>query len=161
MIKNTPENKARFFALYQGQTFINGINGHSALSFTDINDISLGRIGAKLLLTPLSQITDEDAIEVAKIVCIEMFIRHKKDHYVNRGEKEFISVGHGRNLFTVDINFDGSVEKYNEDTGYCHNPYMTGAIDYLRSKCYALPYMGISVEQLQEWGWIKLKEVQS
>lgn len=30
--------------------------------------------------------------------------------------------------------------------------------DYLRSKGYALPWMGLSVEQLIEYGWIKLKE---
>jgi len=30
------------------------------------------------------------------------------------------------------------------------------AVDYLRSKGYALPFMGISVEQMVEWGWIKL-----
>lgn len=31
-------------------------------------------------------------------------------------------------------------------------------IDYLRSKGYALPYMGISVEKQIEYGWIKLVE---
>jgi len=30
--------------------------------------------------------------------------------------------------------------------------------DYLRSKGYALPYMGLSVEKLIEYGWIKLKD---
>lgn len=29
--------------------------------------------------------------------------------------------------------------------------------DYLRSKGYALPWMGLSVEKLIEYGWIKLK----
>lgn len=29
--------------------------------------------------------------------------------------------------------------------------------DYLRSKGYALPYMGLSVETMIEYGWIKLK----
>lgn len=31
--------------------------------------------------------------------------------------------------------------------------------DYLRSKGYALPYMGLSVETLVEYGWIKLTTV--
>ena len=31
-------------------------------------------------------------------------------------------------------------------------------VDYLRSKGYALPYMHLSVENLIEYGWIKLKE---
>ena len=30
--------------------------------------------------------------------------------------------------------------------------------DYLRSKGYALPYMDLSVEDLVEYGWVKLKE---
>ena len=30
--------------------------------------------------------------------------------------------------------------------------------DYLRSKGYALPWMGLSVEEMIEAGWIKLKE---
>lgn len=30
--------------------------------------------------------------------------------------------------------------------------------DYLRSKGYALPYMGLSVEDLVNRGWVKLKE---
>lgn len=32
-----------------------------------------------------------------------------------------------------------------------------GFFDYLRSKGYALPFMGLSVEQMVEAGWIKLK----
>ena len=31
-------------------------------------------------------------------------------------------------------------------------------IDYLRSKGYALPWMDLSVEDLVEYGWVKLKE---
>lgn len=30
--------------------------------------------------------------------------------------------------------------------------------DFLRSKGYALPWMGLSVEKLVEYGWVKLKE---
>jgi len=30
-------------------------------------------------------------------------------------------------------------------------------VDYLRSKGYALPYMGLSVEKQVEYGWIKLE----
>lgn len=34
----------------------------------------------------------------------------------------------------------------------------TSDADYLRSKGYALPWMGLSVEDLVEYGWVKLKE---
>lgn len=33
--------------------------------------------------------------------------------------------------------------------------------DYLRSKGYALPYMGLTVEKLIEYGWVKIKEDKS
>lgn len=36
--------------------------------------------------------------------------------------------------------------------------YQPFEVDYLRSKGYALPWMGLSVEQLIEYSWIKLKE---
>lgn len=32
------------------------------------------------------------------------------------------------------------------------------AVDFLRSRGYALPWMGVSVEQQIEWGWIKIKQ---
>lgn len=38
----------------------------------------------------------------------------------------------------------------------CHNDIHMS--DYLRSKGYALPWMGLSVETLVNYGWIKLKE---
>lgn len=38
---------------------------------------------------------------------------------------------------------------------YLLSPFM---IDYLRSKGYALPYLGLSVEEMIEAGWIKLQE---
>lgn len=31
-------------------------------------------------------------------------------------------------------------------------------VDFLRSRGYALPWMGLSVDQLIEYGWVKLKE---
>ncbi|MCT4086648.1 hypothetical protein HZP82_04560 [Elizabethkingia anophelis] len=31
-------------------------------------------------------------------------------------------------------------------------------VDFLREKGYALPWMGLSVEKLIEYGWVKLKE---
>ena len=34
----------------------------------------------------------------------------------------------------------------------------TSDADYLRSKSYALPWMDLSVEDLIEYGWVKLKE---
>jgi len=80
-----------------------------------------------LLLTPLQLISDEDAINVAKIV-----FKNKKDHNIEKG-KYFASGG-----FYLVSNFLG---------GY----------QYLQSKGYALPYLDYSVSDLVENGTIKLK----
>lgn len=56
------------------------------------------------------------------------------------------------------------IPEYITENGY-FNPYdqkfhywVLPASDYLRSKGYALPWMGYSVEQLISFGWLKLKQ---
>lgn len=66
-MKITNEIKAKVFAQYWGKSFQNGMGGKSALSFQDLQDISSGNIEAKLILKPLSTITDEDALDVSTI----------------------------------------------------------------------------------------------
>lgn len=51
--------------------------------------------------------------------------------------------------------FGNRIEKAKEQIQEdCHNDIHMS--DYLRAKGYALPWMGISVEKLVEYGWIKL-----
>jgi len=122
----TTENKAKFFAQYWGKSFINGINGESVLSFIDINDISLGRITGKLMLKPLSSISDEDADEYLRLTGIQEFHRT--------------------------IYLDSCKKLLQDDYDDIFRT------DFLRSKGYALPWMGLSVDQMVEAGWIKLQE---
>lgn len=100
----------------------------------------------QLILTPLSEITDEDAIEVARLLdpwLVEQMAyeltREKisdKGHIItiegmrdkSRKVRIFLPMGH---VFCSD----------NENT---INP---GVIDFLRSRGYALPYMGIDLFQ--------------
>lgn len=107
-IQNTLENKARFFAQYWGQkVFKTSLkqeiphknNFGKSIQFNDF-----------LELKPLSQINDEDAIN--------------------------LGYGYASHL------------KSNLDRN----------IDQLRNLGYALPYMDLSVEDLVEYGWVKLKE---
>jgi len=70
-MENTLENKAKFFAQYLFNCAITSkpiakykITPECLYAFW-----RLGDKGDSVLLTPLSQITDEDAIEVAKIIC--------------------------------------------------------------------------------------------
>jgi hypothetical protein len=123
------EMKARFFAQYWGQRVGFVVN--------DMGDWEVGKCKFidYLELTPLSQITDEDAIEVAKIAGNSSYMDDRRAF-------------NGRLLMQEFLRKQSNV--YGES--WLH------VFDYLRSKGYALPYMGILVEEMVKYGWIKLKE---
>lgn len=67
-MKDTIENKSRFFALYWGQQILCWSSSTSSHKFTMVSYQNYPiRQRDFLELKPLSQITDEDAIEVAKL----------------------------------------------------------------------------------------------
>lgn len=135
-MENTLENKAKFFAQYLNQqVFYQDRIGNivsfylSCGNFTnqvwivsledenfEKNELSCeANINeCQLILTPLSQISDEDAIK-----------------FGFTSARDFLAV--------ADI-------------------YHSYHVDYLRSKGYALTYMDLSVEDLINYGWVKLKE---
>lgn len=127
---NTIENKAKFFANYFGQKvgrYKPEFENHFISLKHSVSDDEY------LELTPLSQISDEDALQVSKI---------------------------------LDANFDentlsDSARIFHINRGKGHvlpsRPCRSDVCDYLRSKGYAMPYMGLSVEKLVEYNWIKLK----
>ena len=156
--QNTLENKAKFFAQYWGQHLI--IMGHF---LRIIDHVTLCNIENDdiLQLKPLSKISDEDAIEVAKIVSPLLFLSLGNDNkqFIDKSETDFISVKHKRKHFSVDIDLDGYVYEYSElENNYTRPSKSYAGTDYLRSKGYALPWMDLSVEDLVEYGWVKLKE---
>ncbi|WP_343643930.1 hypothetical protein [Chryseobacterium sp.] len=127
-MENTLENKAKFFAQYWGQRVCKEtLNDKYYLVKPSIYpdaDFEL----EYLELKPLSSITDEDALNIAK------------SYYM--ATEKFQTIKSGRQM--VD----------------CHLNQITlelPQVDYLRSKGYALPWMGLSVEKLVEYGWIELK----
>lgn len=127
-MKSTIENKAKFFAQYLGQEVL--FDGIGGLEFVSINSMYEcfveKRKNAWLDLTPLQDITDDDAIDVAKMLNVEF-------------SKSWIV-----NSFTYSM--------------WSHSTLNTvKATDYLRSKGYALPFIGLSVNDLVEYGWLKLK----
>lgn len=132
----TPELKERFFALYWGQevfcwpgVFDQKISGSTFAGGIDIEDF--------LFLRPISSITDEEAIEVAKI-------GHLGSSYTEES-----TIYHGKVLLNDYINSSRCNLR-----GYD----WMNIQDYLRSIAIALPFMGHSVESLVEAGWIKLVE---
>lgn len=170
------ENKAKFFALYWGRTFVNGIGGNSILSFYDLNDISLGKIKAVLSLKPLSSISDEDL----KVIAGFAHERYKSEWVVIRHEDKSIvhveCLGNLDETYHVSMIFDYATinanihwpktetepqQSFKRNIGEIdvssRNPIAYILItDYLRSKGYALPWMGLSVEEMISAGWIRL-----
>ncbi len=137
--ENTPENKAKFFAQYWGQNVqyytTNGIDYPFQVNenFTEALGISY------LLLTPLKNISNEDAIEVAKINIGRLL--------PEMDERQLLQVAH-RQLNGISNNkYDGQfpIEFIN-------------MIDFLRSKSYLLPYKDLSTDDLIAYGWAKEKE---
>lgn len=134
--QNTLENKARFFAQYFGQHVLY----FSSDFLRKIDNLTLDSIENDdyLELKHISQISDEDAIEVSKIFGLG---------HLSGAIKELIL-----SIFRTSINDSGTTSSTNGIKNWLH------VFDYLRSKGYALPYMDLSVEDLVEYGWIKLKE---
>ena len=132
--ENTLENKAKFFAQYWGQhliimgSFLRIID-HVTLCNIENDDI--------LQLKPLSKISDEDAKEsgyyLGRVINIEGILQNSNGEIAKQVFNNYSRVG-------------------------LLNQIPSGCVDYLRSKGYALPYMDLSVEDLIEYGWIKLEE---
>lgn len=152
--ENNLENKKKFFAQYWGQEIVKwnfSAGGHSSMRLT-VDDIRLNTPNESdffLELTPLSQITDEDLIELIEIPEgweIFKIYKYKSDGYsgvkirkpYDENELKFNEDGFKYDIKTISLN---------------HKNY-----DILRSKGYALPWMDLSVEDLVEYGWVKLKD---
>lgn len=125
-MENTLENKAKFVAQYWGQP-IYYVNNLDRVVESNIGGWiqQNGLNFCYLELKSLSTITDEDAIDLGKII-----------GYLN-------SPFQVRKHLKENYPFGDSLEQ--------------PELDYLRSKGYALPYMGLSVKKLIEYKWIKLK----
>lgn len=147
-MENTLENKAKFFGQYAGQRICRYTDwmesGYHIPRIPDVQD------NQHLELTPLSDITNEDAIEGSiKIQRLNV-------------DNEIIEIKRYNSFISFKIIHNGC----NFKTCYsfhhwANNPYQLSLeyCDYLRSKGYALPYMGLSVEKLIEYGWVKLKNI--
>ena len=123
------ENKARFFALYWYQ-FVGKEFERTELGHAVVNSDSIKRLDY-LHLKPIESINDEDAIGMV------LFCEDLGD------QKDFkILSKHGKEIITYDSVL-GTLKPHH--------------YDFLRSKGYAIPWMGISVEHMVFSGWLKLK----
>lgn len=136
-LKNTSENKSRFFGQYLWQIVVDWEDSFSdcGCSMLHYSHLEMSTIKNKFLrLTPLSQISDEDAIEVGKI---------RGDWTESPLTRGLATINYIRN---TNFSFCSNVNNY------------LHIIDYLRAKGYLVPYMGISEFDLISYGWVKLKE---
>lgn len=111
-----------------------------------------------LELKSISSISDADAFEVAKMVCgkkpysVESTANKtaiKCSDDINPHEKHLISIWDS----TCNISYQF---KKGEEWVYLHNHNQIQTFDFLRSKSYALPFLGLSVEEMYKAGWFIL-----
>jgi len=141
----TQLEKAQFFAQYYGQKVQRWHqwtpdveNGIVHMITPQASGSCAVDSGWFLELTRLEDITDEDAIEVAKI-CEFSFGNLEDDDFKEVGQiRDWIV-----NIFYIEFNYTTS--------------HVLFAADFLRSKSYLLPWLNYTVEQLIEEGVVKIK----
>ena len=137
-MENTQENKARFFAQYWGQRImaitVNENDFCQKIGFTHMNKYHLEN--CHIELKPLSSITKEHLTEIAKFY--ESTAHNIK---LNDDQVEF-------DFIYGDEHASGAIQV---DSDYC--------LDYLRSKGFAMDWMGLSVKKQIDHGWVKLKTI--
>ena len=133
-MKEDQQIKERFFAQYWDQKVMYDSQRMGYIPYDFIE--GLMATNAYALLSPLSAITDEHAIEVAKIL--------NWTHLSPESQIHSVKVVLLEKLYRQ-TNISGSQWER--------------VITFLRSKGYALPFGGKSVEQLIEMGILKLREV--
>ncbi|MDV3536821.1 hypothetical protein CMU91_14980 [Elizabethkingia anophelis] len=139
-MENTLENKAKFFALYYGQEVKRSyLPEQTSLQVIDRDVFWIGHliINGYLELKSIEDITDEDAYFIGALFGWEE-VTSNRDTIIYNGRqiKDYIN---------YHPNSHCDIQKYYQ------------LLDYFRSKGYALPWMGLSVEKLIEYGWVKLK----
>lgn len=166
-MENTLENKAKFFALYWGQLVLMQKDG---LGVKKCIHAYWGKtISSRYLeLKPLSSISNEDACHIAMLLVEwqDSMSKLKPENIKVRGRidgdhawDELIMEFGGAFSYTVRYR-GGDFMTWIEPKGRSEwNTYNHLQVyDFLRSRGYALPYMGLSVEELVNIGWVKLKE---
>lgn len=178
-MKNTLENKVKFFAQYWGQDILN----HPEQYPTTLKDVVEGIYAGYLIddyensfleLKPLSSITDEDAHMLARLYWRSWVEPRYTDdppaywHDTIHGF-EFHGYSGVYTIFSWKINSNSDVRVTMMIEDDCRISIVKGGetgslealtmYDYLRSKGYALPWMGLTVDELVEYGWIKIKTI--
>lgn len=136
IMTNTLENKKKFIAQYWDQEVMLSEVENKQTFKADEDNFHRWIPECYLELTPLSLISDEDAEK-----CVDILF---SENHVGYSDKVEYGKNWANTVFNLPLN------------GIYLRDYIP-MMDYLRSKGYALPYIGVKVETLIEWNWIKLK----
>lgn len=146
---NTIENKLQFYAQYWGQSVMHNDNfiWRTHETMDAMLDICRGELkGWYAKLKHLTDITDEDAIEVAKII-----FNITDDNYLSEVGGTIIwslfEVGHPFPINTTDAKEIDAIRAKD----------IIRIVDYLRSRGYLLPFMGLTTEQILAYKWAVIK----
>jgi hypothetical protein len=151
-MENTLENKALFFAMYTGQQIFHSEHNVGVFKLSNHPPNTLWKdetIYAQL--KPLSSIADEDAYGTGILINCWSDSERKMEFFKSDKMKDVHIMG-GKNFahcIGKEYGHGLSHPFANSTTD------ILAAYDYLRSKGYALPFMGLSVETMIEYGWIK------
>jgi len=133
-MENTIENKNKFYGQYYGQNVLTV--GNAICDNTEEYWIEKSLQHTQyLLLKSISSITADEILKIS----------HKIGGDI---EDAIVFINYIMNNDVL-----GNACEFNV---YCNE--IIAVIDYLRSKSYALSYMGVPVETQIEYGWVKLKE---
>lgn len=156
-------NKEKFFALYWGQDIVfndessplsNNYFSELDQQFMYDHGVAFYRLGLK----SISKISDQDAIEVAKRLmpifaeCNSIEVHRECNVCV-----KFIGLGEVK-IYHPELSF--IVNDYNNPNGaiYQSPENISHCIDFIRSKGYFHPWMGLSAHDLEQADWIILDE---
>lgn len=153
---NTLENKAKFFALYWGQLILmqaDGLGVKKCIQAYWEKSIS----SRYLELKPLSSISDEDAEEIARLYYERCGINFKKSDLIKYEIHTSVRES-DLNAVCLDFIYNHSWGK-EKSTLFLRDTKQTDnrIVDTLRDMGYAFSWSGLSVKDLIEYGWIKLK----
>ena len=128
------KDKVRFFAQYWGVKclYIGGVG----LVKVGSGGWNLKHPDFFLELKPISKLTDDDAIEYFDILWNETHKSKSRD-------------------FKIEYGKDWANNILSEKFGFIPSNILHG-IDFLRSKGYAIPFMGYSVQELVMNKWVKI-----
>ena len=118
----------------------------SDLNASDFNWLLL-REKSKLVLKSLSNLSREDAI----------FIYCTKNGLHNTGNVSLVEYSFNNNIIRIEIYSPDYSSVLIPKDYFSVDSLSAKLTDYLKSKGYAMPYMGLSVEKLIEYGWVVLE----